>query len=131
MSKASRLPVPRSAARFVTAVACAALGVLALGCGGSPKQESSISSTPTVPALTAPAPNHAIELACADANHSAQTPTGQTNRRIDGLTIEAPLDSLGGSAPANVGLQVPAGVPLFFPTAPLYLKPERRRPPSQ
>lgn len=121
MSKASRSPRHRAVARSVVAVACAALGLLAEGCTGSPQQESSISSTHAVPTSTAPGSNHAIELACADANSSAQT--GHAHHRIDGLTIEVRPDKLTGLAPASVGLQVPPGRRLFFAKAPLYLKP--------
>jgi hypothetical protein len=61
-------------------------------------------------------------LSCTDATASVQHATGRRGEIIDGLTIEAAPKELMGLAPADVGLRVPAGPPLYFAKAPLYLR---------
>lgn len=120
MSEASRLPRHRSLLRIAT---CVAISVPAAGCTGSSPASQSLSQTHSLASPVARPGSQAVELSCSDANLSAEAPTGRANHTVDGLTIEARLDSLTGSAPANVGLRVAPGSRLFFVKAPLYMKP--------
>lgn len=126
VSKAAASPRSRAvAARPITAaLAWAAVAVLAAACTAAAHQSPPPSVSPAQgPLSSAGRPeNRVLELSCADANLSAQAPTGTSNHIIDGVAIDAAPDSLTGSAPADVGLRVPSGPPLFFAKAPLYLK---------
>lgn len=113
---------PRIArARFL---GCAAAVVLA-GCTTSqPRGPVSSSLAPPAPGPSSPSegrPAHrTVALSC-DASSAANAPRGKGNKTIDRLTFEGAAGDLAGSPPADVGLRVPHGPPLFFVKAPAYL----------
>lgn len=86
-----------------------------------PSPTTPASSAQVSPSTGRPA-SRITRLSCADATSSVQHPTGTRGDIIDGLTIEAAPKELMGLPPADVGLRVPAGPPLYFAKAPLYLK---------
>lgn len=123
MSKATTSPGHRAVPEIVVALG-AAIALSATACTPPSKPSPTTPVSPAQASLSStgrPA-NRTIKLSCTDANLSAQPPTGTRNQLIDGLTIEAATNELTGLAPADVGLRVPDGPPLYFAKAPLQLK---------
>lgn len=119
----------RTPGRFPRAavLGCAA-AVLIAGCtssqpGSPPSPSPRPSSSARVSSASATRPSQrTVELSCADAS-AGNAPVGRGNASVDGLTLEGAGGQVGGSPPADVGLRVPDGPPLFFAKTPAYLKP--------
>lgn len=126
MLKAATSPRRRAVpvSPFTATLGWAAIALLAGACTASSEQPPTTSVSPTQASLssTGRPGNRVIRLSCTDANLSAQAPTETSKNTIDGLTIEAAVNKLTGLPPADVGLRVPSGPPLFFVKAPLYLR---------
>lgn len=65
--------------------------------------------------------NRFVELSCLDGG-SGNAPTSADGPGVGGLIFEGLGGNVAGSAPADVGLGVPKGLPLYFIKAPAWLK---------
>ena len=62
-----------------------------------------------------------MELSCLDGG-SGNAPTSADGPTVGGLIFEGLVGNVEGSSPADVGLSVPTGHPLYFIKAPAWLK---------
>lgn len=88
---------------------------------------STASSSPSITASKAssgsaagPA-NRTVELSCLDGG-SGNAPTRADGPTVGGLIFEGLIGDVKGAIPADVGLSVPGGHPLYFIKAPAWLK---------
>jgi len=98
--------------------------LLAAGCtASSSKASPSLFTTPShtvSPSGVRPA-SRPVELSCLDGG-SGNAPTSANGPTVGGLIFEGLVGDVEGLPPANAGLRVPTGSPLYFIKAPAWLK---------
>ena len=109
---------------LVWAAACGAMLFLVVACTASSSEASPSPSTTQSSASSGSAArlaNRTVELSCLDGG-SGNAPAGADGPTLGGLIFEGLAGDVEGSTPADVGLGVPPGHPLYFIKAPAWLK---------